>query len=88
MPPPRCLYLDYITPPLVAISFLPPLWCKIYLLLLGGVQMTDKVKKFTLRMPQELWDKLSESAERNFRPVSKEILAAVNEYLDRHSGEE
>lgn len=50
--------------------------------------MTDKVKKFTLRMPQELWDKLSESAERNFRPVSKEILAAVNEYLDRHSDEE
>ena len=49
--------------------------------------MSDNIKRFTLRMPEELFDELKEVADYNFRPISKEILVAVREYLDRHSSE-
>ena len=49
--------------------------------------MSNNIKRFTLRMPEELFDELKEVADNNFRPVSKEILVAIREYLDRHSSE-
>lgn len=44
-----------------------------------------ETKNFTMRMPVEMYKELKELADKNFRPLSREILAAVQEYLEKHN---
>lgn len=41
----------------------------------------NETKKFTVRMPQELYDRLKEYSESSYIPMSRLILIAVDEYL-------
>ncbi|WP_309295939.1 Arc family DNA-binding protein [Limosilactobacillus caecicola] len=42
-----------------------------------------ETKNFTMRMPVEMYKDIKELAEKNFRPLSKEILVAVQEHLEK-----
>lgn len=44
-----------------------------------------KTKNFTLRLPVDMYDQLKKVADDNFRPLSKEILVAIREHLDRNN---
>lgn len=50
----------------------------------GGFNMSEEEKRFTLRMPTELFDKLKVIADDNYRAVSKEIIIAIEEYLKKN----
>lgn len=50
----------------------------------GLVEMA-KTKNFTLRLPVDMYDQLKKVADDNFRPLSKEILVAIREHLDRNN---
>lgn len=42
-----------------------------------------ETKNFTMRMPVEMYKEIKSLAEKNFRPLSKEILVAVQEHLEK-----
>jgi hypothetical protein len=48
----------------------------------GGVSMADDKARFTLRIPQELYTKLKDSAEVNKRSVIKEIEYILERHYD------
>lgn len=41
----------------------------------------EELKKFTVRMPAELYDRLKLFSEKSYIPMSRLILIAVDEYL-------
>ena len=43
--------------------------------------MTEELKKFTVRMPSELYERLKNYSEKSYIPMSRLILIAVDEYL-------
>ncbi|MCH5385873.1 DNA-binding protein [Limosilactobacillus reuteri] len=44
-----------------------------------------ETKNFTMRMPVEMYQEIKSLAEKNFRPLSKEILVAVQEHLEKNN---
>lgn len=50
--------------------------------LMAEVCMQD-IQKFTVRMPKELYDRLKEHSDNCYIPMSRLILIAVNEYLEK-----
>lgn len=46
--------------------------------------MPKDEKRFTLRMPSELFDKLKVIADKEYRPVSKQIIIAIEKYLEQN----
>ncbi|MFR0596772.1 Arc family DNA-binding protein [Limosilactobacillus mucosae] len=44
-----------------------------------------KTKNFTLRLPLDMYEELKKVADSNFRPLSKEILVAIQEHLEKNS---
>lgn len=46
--------------------------------------MTE-TKNFTMRMPIEMYKELKELADKNFRPLSREVLVAVQEHLEKNN---
>lgn len=42
-----------------------------------------EIKKFTVRMPEELYNRLSEYADKSYLPMSRLILIAVDEFLKK-----
>lgn len=46
-----------------------------------------EIKKFTVRMPEELYNRLNEYAESSYLPMSRLILIAVDEYLKENQNQ-
>ncbi|MCC4435860.1 DNA-binding protein [Limosilactobacillus reuteri] len=44
----------------------------------------SETKNFTLRLPIDLYKEMKQLADKNFRPLSKEIIVAINEYINNH----
>ena len=44
-------------------------------------------KKFTVRMPEELYNRLKQHSEQSYIPMSRLILIAVDEYLRNNQNE-
>ena len=44
-------------------------------------------KKFTVRMPEELYNRLNQHSEQSYIPMSRLILIAVDEYLRNNQNE-
>ena len=42
----------------------------------------EDIKRFTFRIPSELFDKINKVAENNHRSVNAEIVVAIENYLD------
>ena len=49
-----------------------------------GVIMSDFEKRFTLRMPSELFEQIRVIAEQNHRATAREIVVAIEEYVRQH----
>lgn len=47
--------------------------------------MSDYEKRFTLRMPTKLFEQIKAIAEKNHRPAAREIVVAIEEYVDRNN---
>lgn len=47
--------------------------------------MASQLPKFTLRVPQELLDKMKIIAQNNGRSVNKEIEMVLKEYVEKNS---
>ncbi|WP_321835436.1 Arc family DNA-binding protein [Clostridium butyricum] len=47
--------------------------------------MASQLPKFTLRVPQELLDKMKIIAQNNGRSVNKEIEMVLKEYIEKNS---
>lgn len=45
--------------------------------------MSDDVKRFTLRMDTEIFNKVKEQAERNKRSIAKEIEFILERYFEK-----
>lgn len=50
--------------------------------------MKNEIKRFTFRIPNELFDKIEAVANDNHRSVNAEIIVAIEHYLDSHSEED
>lgn len=46
--------------------------------------MSDFEKRFTLRMPADLFERIKTVAEKNHRPAAREIVVAIEDYVKRH----
>lgn len=47
--------------------------------------MSDFEKRFTLRMPSELFEQIRVIAEHNHRATAREIVVAIEEYVRQHT---
>lgn len=50
--------------------------------------MSDFEKRFTLRMPADLFERIKVVAEQNHRPAAREIVVAIEDYVKKHTQEE
>ena len=50
--------------------------------------MSDFEKRFTLRMPAELFEEIKAVVEKNHRPAAREIVVAIEDYVKKHKQEE
>lgn len=48
----------------------------------------SETKNFTLRLPLDLYKQMKVLADKNFRPLSKEVIAAINEYVNNHKDQD
>ena len=48
----------------------------------------SEIKRFTLRLPDELWDNMKVIADKNRRTVTSEIIIALEEYVKNNSKEQ
>lgn len=46
--------------------------------------MSDFEKRFTLRMPSELFEQIKVIAEQNHRATAREIVVAIEDYVQQH----
>lgn len=46
----------------------------------------EELKKFTMRMPMNMYNDLKKISDKTYIPVAKLILLACTEYLERRSG--
>lgn len=50
--------------------------------------MSEFEKRFTLRMPADLFEEIKAVAEKNHRPAAREIVVAIEDYVKKYKQEE
>lgn len=51
---------------------------------IGGIFMTENIRRFTFRIPLELFNGIESIAKQNHRSVNSEIIIAIENYLQKH----
>ncbi|WP_018659878.1 Arc family DNA-binding protein [Allofustis seminis] len=47
--------------------------------------MTTEIKRFTFRLPVDVYEQIEKIAKENYRSVTAEIIVAIQEYVKEHS---